>query len=102
MLSLGIKQMCRATLSTANMAETAASFGRVMKCYGMHWTCIERLWPPEIAVERSRMSRMRRIAVDKPPDMLGVCEKIGESRSTLRIVKPNEALESVVDYRWTG
>ena len=70
-------QLCRATLSPANMAETAASFGRVMKCYGMHWTCIERQWPPEIAVERSRMSRKRRIAVDKPPDMLGVCEKIG-------------------------
>ena len=47
------------------------------ECYGMHWTCIERLWPPEIAVERSRMSRKRRIAVDKPPDMLGACEKIG-------------------------
>ena len=84
------------------MAETAASFERVMKCCGMHWTCIERLRPPEIAVGRSRMSRTRRIAIDEPPDMLEVCEKIGESRSTLRNVKSNAALENVVDYRWTG
>ena len=84
------------------MAETAASFGRVVKCYGMFWTCIGRQRTLEIAVERSRMSRTRCIAVDKPPDMLEVCEKIGESRSTLRIVKSNAALENVVDYRWIG
>ena len=85
-----------------NMTETAASIGRVAKCHGMQWICSGRLRTLEIAVERSGMSRARCIAVDKPPDMLEVCEKIGESRSTLRIVKSNAALENVVDYRWIG
>ena len=102
MHNLGIRQMFGATLWTMSMTKTAASIGRVVKGHGMHRIRSGRLRALEIAVERSRMSRKRRIAVDKPPDMLGVCEKIGESRSTLRIVKSNAALDSVVDYRWTG
>ena len=105
MHSLGIRQMCGATLWTVNMTQTAASIGRAVKGHGMHWICSGRLWTLEIPVERSGMSRARCIAVDKPLDMLEVCielEKHPRARSTRRNVKLNAAQENVVDYRWIG
>ena len=105
MHSLGIRQMCGATLWTVNMTQTAASIGRAVKGHGMHWICSGRLRTLEIAVERSGMSRARCIAVGKQLDMLEVCielEKHPRARSTRRNVKLNAAQENVVDYRWIG
>ena len=105
MHSLGIRQMCGATLWTVNMTQTAASIGRAVKGHGMHWKCSGGLRTLEIPVERSGMSRARCIAVDKPLDMLEVCielEKHPRARSTRRNVKLNAAQENVVDYRWIG
>ena len=73
MRSLGIRQMCGATLWAANMAETTPSIERGVKCHGMHWECSRGLRTLGIAVERSGMRRARCIAIDKPLGMLEVC-----------------------------
>ena len=105
MHSLGIRQMCGATLWTVNMTKTAASIGRAVKGHGMYWICSGGLRTLDIAVERSGMSRARCFTVDKQLDMLEVCielKKHPRARSTRRNVKSNAAQESVVDHRWIG
>ena len=99
MHSLGTRQMCGGTLWTVNMTKTAASIGRAVKGNGMHWICSGRLRTLEIAVERSGMSRARRIAADKPPDMLEVCEKIGEAPEGTKCPKNCEVKGSAGERR---
>ena len=70
-----------------------------MKGHGMHWICSGGLRTLEIAVERSRMSRTRCIAVDKPPDMLEVCEKIGEAPEGTKYPKNCEVKRSAGERR---
>ena len=105
MHSLGIRQMCGATLWAVNIVKTAASIGKAMNDHGMRWICSGGLRTLEIAVDRSGMSRRRCVAVDKQLDMLEVCielEKHPRARSTRRNVKLNAAQENVVDNRWVG
>ena len=101
MRSLGMQQMCGATLWAVNMGETTPSIGRAVKCHGVHWKCSRGLWTLGIAVERSVMRRALCIAIDKPLDMLELCIE-EKSVQVQENVKANAAQESFSDYRWIG
>ena len=105
MRSLGIRQMCGATLWAVNVAKTAASIGKAMNDDGMRWICSGGLWTLEIAVDRSEYHERGALPLTNSR-YVGGLHRTGETTQahevTGRNVKSNAAQEDVIDYRWIG